>query len=60
MINYDVSDLRLAMTNTINNLEPTKYCKRCEFITPWDESRNCIFCLWNNEEAKDKEWRNGY
>jgi len=37
-------------TKTIDNLEPTKYCKKCELITPWDESGNCIFCLWDKEE----------
>jgi hypothetical protein len=37
-------------TKTITNLEPTRYCKKCELITPWDESRNCIFCLWDKEE----------
>ena len=44
------------MNTTINKnyLEPKKYCKKCQLITPWDESGNCVFCLWNKEEREDR------
>ena len=44
-------------TATINKnyLEPTKYCKKCELITPWNKSGNCIFCLWDKEERGENQ-----